>query len=79
MDIRCTLVLSAVLASCGSSPPPPPPAPAKPQATVFDDLVEKKRTLPAAVEKAQQQHMEALRREADEAGAGAGADAEPKR
>jgi hypothetical protein len=74
--IRCTLLLSAALAGCGASPPPPP---AKPQATVFDDLVAKKRTLPAAVDRAQQQHMEALRRAAVEADAGAGADAGPKR
>lgn len=74
--IRCTLLLSATLAGCGSGPPPPP---AKPQPTVFDDLVAKKRTVPAAVETAQQQHMESLRRAADEADGGASAGAEPKR
>jgi outer membrane murein-binding lipoprotein Lpp len=53
----CPILLLAILASCGSPPPPDP----KPVPTVFDDIVSKKQTLPAAVEKAQQEHMQALR------------------
>jgi hypothetical protein len=63
----CLLILVALgAAGCGDEPPPPK----KPAPTVFDPLVEKKQTLPAAVEAAQAQHDADTRRqiEADEGG-----------
>ena len=52
------------LAACGAREPPPATAPpdAPPARTVFDDLTEKKRTVPAAVDQAQRQHAEAEQR-----------------
>jgi len=62
------LVVLATLGACGGQPPPadkPPPR----QPTVFDDLVNKKQEVPAAVELAQRQHMDETRRAIDAADA----------
>jgi hypothetical protein len=59
--LGCLLVLLAALGACGGRAPPPEQPPAR-QPTVFDDLVNKKKELPAAVELAQQQHVEETRR-----------------
>jgi len=63
---RGACLLAFLLLGCGKSPPPPPPPPAPPARTVFDDLVDKKQQLPAAVEAAQDQHMDATRRALDD-------------
>ena len=72
-------VLLLVLAACGAPEPPPAPAvsPAAPSRTVFDDLTSKRRELPAAVDEAQRQHVEATQR-GIEAAEGGGRD-EPAR
>ena len=54
----------ALAAACAEHKPPPRDPP---QPTVFDDLVDKKRSLPADVEKAQREHIEELRRQEDAA------------
>ena len=60
--------IALVLCACGGSPAPPGPPPAPPhERTVFDDLVDKRTTVPAAAETAQREHMEATRRAIDEA------------
>lgn len=59
------------LAACGGASTPPPaaaPGAAPPrQETVFDDLVDKKREIPAAVEATQAQHVEDTKRRIDAA------------
>jgi hypothetical protein len=69
----CSILLLAALAAC-SSPPPPD---AKPAPTVFDDLTSKEKSLPADVEKAQREHMDALH-EQEAAADGQGAGAAPR-
>ena len=66
---RYAWLIGPLLAGCGhSEPPPPAPPPAPPhERTVFDDLVDKKTSVPAAAETAQREHMEAARRAIDEA------------
>ncbi|HUO80529.1 MAG TPA: hypothetical protein VMU00_10345 [Steroidobacteraceae bacterium] len=62
---RClpiVLGLALGIAGCGAEPPPPKPAP-----TVFDPLLKKKETVPAAVEAAQAQHDADTRRQIEEA------------
>jgi hypothetical protein len=69
----CLMILLALgAAGCGSAEPPPPP---KPAPTVFDPLVEKKQTLPAAVEAAQQAHDAETRRQEETTEGGAPAEA----
>ncbi len=58
------LLLAVGAAACGGGEPPPPQAPAP---TVFDPLIQKKETVPAAVEAAQAQHDAEIRRQADAA------------
>ena len=61
----CLLTLLALGAhGCGSEPPQPPQ---KPAATVFDPLLEKKQSLPAAVEAAEAQHAANTRLQLDTA------------
>ncbi len=61
----CLLVLLALgAAGCGGEPPPPVE---KPAATVFDPLLEKRQSLPAAVEAAQAQHDADTRRQLEAA------------
>lgn len=68
----CLLILVALgAAGCGGSSEMPPPQ--KPAPTVFDPLVQKKETVPAAVEAAQLQHDTETRRQID----GAEGDAPP--
>ena len=56
----CLLILVALAAAgCGSDEAPPP---RKPVPTVFDPLVQKKETVPAAIEAAQVQHDADARR-----------------
>ncbi|MEI8298543.1 MAG: hypothetical protein WCH32_11010 [Pseudomonadota bacterium] len=69
----CSILLLATTAACSS---PPPPA-EKPAPTVFDELVSKEKTLPAAVEKAQREHMDALH-EQEAAADGQSAGAAPR-
>jgi len=65
---RYVWLIALMLTACGGSAPPPAPPPAPPrERTVFDDLVDKKTTVPAAAETAQREHMEATRRALDEA------------
>jgi hypothetical protein len=62
--------LCLVLTACGGASPTPPAAPAAAparQETVFDDLVEKKREIPAAVEATQEQHVEDTKRQIEAA------------
>ena len=61
----CLVILFglAAVAGCGGEPPPPP----KPSPTVFDPLVKKKETVPAAVEAAQAQHDADTRRQIEAA------------
>lgn len=67
----CAALVLSVLAGCGSAQKPPEPAPAaEPQATVFDDLTRKEKELPAAVEASQQQHMDDVHRQVDDAEGG---------
>ena len=66
-DIARYFVIALLLAGCGKSEPPAPAPPSKPQPTVFDTMVEKERTLPAAVNAAQNQHMDDTRRAVDAA------------
>jgi hypothetical protein len=62
------IALLLALGACGGqAPPPAQPAPRQP--TVFDELVNKKQELPAAVEAAQQQHVDATRSAIDAADA----------
>jgi hypothetical protein len=63
---RAAGLLAFLLCACGGKPPPPPDPPAPPVRTVFDDMVEKKKTLPAAVNAAQDEHMDATRRALDD-------------
>ena len=64
---RAACLLALLLEGCGSSsPPPPPPPPEPPARTVFDDMIDKKKSLPAAVNAAQDQHMDATRRALDD-------------
>lgn len=60
----CLVILFglAAVAGCGGEPPPPKPSP-----TVFDPLVKKKETVPAAVEAAQAQHDADTRRQIEAA------------
>jgi hypothetical protein len=60
----CLLILLALgVAGCGGEPPAAPaPAP-----TVFDPLVEKKQTVPAAVEAAQAERDAEIRRQSESA------------
>jgi hypothetical protein len=59
----CLLMLLALAAAgCGGEPPANAQ---KPTPTVFDPLIEKKQTLPAAVEAAQAQHDAETRRQVD--------------
>ena len=59
------MILAATLVvACGAREPP---AQAKPQPTVFDDLIDKKRSVPADIENAQRKHIEELRRQDDAA------------
>jgi hypothetical protein len=56
---RLLLLLALGAAGCGGEPPQPTaPAP-----TVFDPLVEKKETVPAALEAAQARHDAGIRRQ----------------
>lgn len=65
--LACLAAL-VLLGACGGSPPPPAPPPAPPhERTVFDDLVDKKTTVPAAVDSAQREHLAATQRALDEA------------
>jgi hypothetical protein len=60
---RLLLLLALGVAGCGGEPPPPKaPAP-----TVFDPLVEKKATVPAALEAAQAQHDAGIGRQSEPA------------
>lgn len=74
---RYSLVLLVLaLGACGQEPPPPKEPPAK---TVFDPIIDKKREVPAAVNAAQDQHMQDTRRAIDEAeGAPPPADGAPR-
>ena len=63
---RYACLLTLALGACGSHEPPPAPPP-KPQATVFDDIVNKKREIPAAIEKSQDEHVAATKKAIDEA------------
>ena len=65
---RSAWLIALVLSACGGSAPPPAPPPAPPrERTVFDDLVEKRNSVPAAAETAQREHMEATARAIAEA------------
>ena len=65
-NIRLAPLLLLLIAGCGGSAPPPPAPHAPPRSpTVFDDLVEKKRELPAEVVAAQQRHMDEARKAID--------------
>jgi predicted small lipoprotein YifL len=57
------LTMALALAACGHDAPPPPP----PAHNVFEPITDKKKELPAAVNAAQDQHMEATRKALDEA------------
>jgi len=72
---RCSIVCLALLAGCGGSPPPPSTSTPTPTPTVFDDLVDKKRSVPADVEKAQREHQDALKKADADANGPAGDDA----
>ena len=62
----CLLILVALgAAGCGGSSEMPPPQ--KPAPTVFDPLLEKKQSVPAAVEATQQQHDAETRKALDAA------------
>ena len=60
----CLMALLAFAAGCGKEPPP---AAEKPAPTVFDPLLEKKQSVPAAVDAAQQQHDAEARKALDAA------------
>ena len=76
---RHAWLLSFALLACGSREAPAPPPPAKPHPTVFDDLVEKRKELPAAAQQAQDAHVAATRQAIDEAeGAPAPSDGAPR-
>ena len=65
---RSIWLIALVLSACGGSAPPPAPPPAPPrERTVFDDLVDKRTSIPAAAETAQRGHMEATGRAIAEA------------
>lgn len=65
---RYACLMTLALGACGGhEPPPAPPPPPKPQATVFDDIVNKKHEIPAAIEKSQDEHVEATKKAIDEA------------
>lgn len=65
---RYLWVIALMLSACGGSAPPPGPPPAPPrERTVFDDLVDKKTSVPAAAETAQREHVEATQRALAEA------------
>jgi hypothetical protein len=66
--------LLGLLAGCGSGDAPESEAAREPPAeTVLDDMIEQKKEIPAAVEGAQQQHVDETRR-AIEASEGGGAE-----
>ncbi len=66
--LRYAGLLGLALGACGShEPAPAAPPPPKPQATVFDDIVNKKREIPAAIEKSQDEHVAATRQAIEEA------------
>ncbi len=63
------MVVALALGACGGKASPPPEKPPSRTPTVFDDLVNKKKELPAQVELAQQQHVDDTRRAIDAADA----------
>lgn len=66
------LAVAFALAGCGGpTPSQAPEARPKAQETVFDDMVDKKREIPQAVENAQTQRFEEQRRQMDAAETGA--------
>ncbi len=68
------------LAACGGGEPPArSAAPEARQETVFDDMVDKKREIPAAVEAAQQQRVDETRKALEAAERGDAPGAEPGR
>ena len=73
MDRRpaLTILTALLLTACGDREPPPP---AKPQPTVFDSMIDKERTIPASIEKAQREHIEELHRQDDAANGATPAD-----
>ena len=76
---RHAWLLCLFLVACGSREAPEPPPPSKPRPTVFDDLVQKRKEIPAAAEQAQAAHVAATRQAIDEAeGAPAPSDGAPR-
>lgn len=60
-------LLCLTLSACGAGDRPADHGAAAPQETVFDDVVDAKRAIPAAVEDAQQEHADQARRALDAA------------
>ncbi len=69
--VALTILAALLAAACGDREPPPP---AKPQPTVFDTMINKERTIPADIEKAQREHIEELHRQDDAANGATPAD-----
>jgi hypothetical protein len=70
--VAVALALAFAVAGCGGpTPSQAPEARPKAQETVFDDVVDKKREIPQAVESAQTQRFEEQRRQMDAAETGA--------
>jgi hypothetical protein len=73
VPVSCLLLLGA----CGSGEAPESKAADEPPAeTVFDDMIEQKQEIPAAVDAAQRQHVDDTRRAIE---AAEGGEAEPGR
>ena len=60
MRIVCALAALSCLSACGGDTPPP-------KKTVFDSMTRQEQALPAAVEQAQDAHMQELKRQEEAA------------